>query len=581
MESMMEAAGRSGRTKRRKWPWLMLTLAVICGALLGAYYYIVYMPNTKHVQPDFSGKKKPVFYQGGMLEDQALGQKESLKLSFDTVKERIDPSLIYEQSSESTIITTQDKVVRLRTSELTGMLNEKPFNLKFPLEKSDNRLYLPIDPLKELYGVELRESEETGAVFLFKEGETVEWYKTVSFPDKPDKMIPMRSDPTIKAPIYADLKQGDSVMVWKDTGEWLRVQLPNGYLGYVLKSQLMQDHQETIPKQGPRPPFVPKQPVTGKINMTWEQIVTKGPDTSKIPAMPGLDIVSPTWFQLEDGEGTIKNIADPAYVKWAHTNGYQVWALFSNGFEPKRTTEALSTYDKRMKMIKQLLSFAQMYSLQGINIDFENVSVKDKQNLVQFVREMTPFLHEQGLIVSMDVTPKSSSESWSMFYDRKALSDALDYLMLMAYDEYWASSPKAGSVASLPWVEKSVVDLLKEDKIPPNKLVLGIPFYTRVWTEEQKDGKTQVSSRAVFMDMPQRVIKEQKLTPVFSPETGQNYVEYKEDGKLNKIWIEDETSVKARMALVRKYNLAGVASWRRGYESPEAWNWIRSLLETP
>jgi len=83
------------------------------------------------------------------------------------------------------------------------------------------------------------------------------------------------------------------------------------------------------------------------------------------------------------------------------------------------------------------------------------------------------------------------------------------------------------------------------------------------------------------MDMPQRVIKEMKLTPVFSPETGQNYVEYKEDGNLKRIWIEDETSIKARVALVHKYDLAGVASWTRGYENPEAWKWIQSVLDVP
>ena len=84
--------------------------------------------------------------------------------------------------------------------------------------------------------------------------------------------------------------------------------------------------------------------------------------------------------------------------------------------------KVLASYDLRMKMIKQLLGFAQTYKLQGINIDFENVYLKDKENLVQFVRELTPFMHEQGLSVSIDVTPKSTNEMWSMFYDRPALS---------------------------------------------------------------------------------------------------------------------------------------------------------------
>lgn len=567
------------RGKKRRKPLLLMTIAVMCGMVFGFYYWSVYVPSSKHEEPGFEGNPKPVFYQGTMLNDPAIGSKESLKLPLDIVKEHIDPSLIYEESSESTIITTQDKVVRLRTSELTGMMNEKPFKLRFPLEKKDDKVYLPIDPLKDLYEIELRESEETGAVLMFKAGDTVRWYQAVSYPGKPDRTIPMRRDPSIKAIILADVKQGEKVMVWDEHEQWLRVQLTSGYMGYIRKEQLVADQEETIPQKKPVAEFVPKQPVSGKVNLTWEHVVTKNPDTSNIPPMPGVNVVSPTWFHLEDGEGNLNNLADPAYVKWAHERGYRVWALFSNGFDPKRTTDALSTYDKRMTMIKQLLAFTQMYSLDGINIDFENVYLKDKQNLVQFVREMTPLMHEQGLIVSIDVTPISSSETWSLFYDRKALVESVDYMMLMAYDEHWASSPKAGSVASLPWVEQSIVALLEED-IPPSKLILGIPFYTREWTEEVKDGKTNVSSRAVFMDRPQRIIKEKNLTPVFSAETGQNYIEYEEDGKRKKIWIEDETSVKARIALVNKYHLAGVASWRRGFENPQAWNWIHSTLES-
>ncbi|MCS7461376.1 glycosyl hydrolase family 18 protein [Paenibacillus doosanensis] len=577
----MELDNRTYRSKRRKskkWRVWTLLSAILLGAA-AVWFWDEYVPTGKHEDPSFDGMGKPIFYQGSMLDKPAQGQAESLKLPFDIVKELVDPTMIYEAASDSTIITTQDKVVRLRTSQLTGLMNEKPFNLKFPLEKIDGTLYLPMEPLKQLYRIELRESADTGAVIMAKEGDAIRWAGAASYPDKPDKTVAMRKEPSIKSPILADLKQGEEVMIWSEDAEWYRVQLKNGYLGYVKKGQLASERTETIPKDEQPPSFVPPKLAGGKINMTWEQVAgPKNPDTSKIPAMPGLNVVSPTWFHLDDAEGNLKNLADPAYVKWAHNQNYQVWALFDNGFEPKQTSEALSSYDKRMKMIKQLLSYAQLYSLQGINIDFENVNTKDKDNLVQFVREMVPLMHEQGLVVSMDVTPKSGSEMWSAFYDRKALIESLDYMMIMAYDEFWASSPTAGSVASLPWVEKNVVKLMQEDNIPADKLILGVPFYTRIWTEETVNGKKKVSSRAVYMDNPQKVIKEKNLTPVFLPEAGQNYVEYKDGDKLIKIWIEDEVSMKARMDLVKKYKLAGVASWRRGYENPAIWELIRTSL---
>lgn len=580
MKPRLNRTQRQMRRKGRKRPLLLLMLGILAGTA-GAYAWKEYVPNWRHEAPDFGGNGKPVFYNGEMLEQPAIGQQDSLKLSFDLVKEWIDPAMIHEPETDSTIITTEDKVVRLRTSELTGMINEKPIKLQFPLEKTaEGKLYLPADPLKELYGIELRESPETGAVLMFKEGDAIRWGRTAVYDDKPAKTIPMRKAPDIKAPILADLKQDEELIVWGEEGEWLRVQLGNGHRGFVRSHQITDLREEVIPQQEPRKKYDPWKPKNGeKINLTWEHVVSKNPDTAKIPAMAGLHVVSPTWFHLRDGDGNLSNLASAEYVKWAHSRNYQVWALFSNGFDPERTTEALATYDSRMKMIKQLLAFSELYSLQGINIDFENVNIDDKQKLVQFVREFTPLAHEQGLVVSIDVTPKSTSASWSMFYDRPALIESVDYMMLMAYDEHWATSPKAGSVASLPWVENSVRRLLEEDGIPPSKLLLGVPFYTRVWTEEKQDGKTKVSSRAIYMDTAQRIIREKNLKTTFDKAAGQNYVEYEEDGKLHKIWLEDEVSVKARIDLVHKYDLAGIASWRRGFENPQAWQWIDDTLQ--
>jgi spore germination protein YaaH len=457
-------------------------------------------------------------------------------------------------------------------------MNDKPFTLSFPIEKQKDQVYVPVAPLQQLYQLELRESEETGAVVLHKQGDVIQWGRTVVASGKPDKTFALRKEASVKSPVYADVGADETVMIWEEKNGWYYIQLKNGTTGYMRKQDVALDTVETIPVKEAKAPYVPWKPTGNKINMTWEQIVTKSPDFSKIGPMPGLNVISPTWFHIADGQGNLQNLADPAYVKWANGREYQVWALFSNGFDPKRTSEALSTYDKRIFMIKQLLGFAQLYGLQGINIDFENVYLKDKAQLVQFVREMVPLLHEQGLVVSMDVTVKSTNENWSMFLDRKALIESLDYMMVMAYDEHWASSPKSGSVASLPWVERSLVQLMKEDSLPPSKLVLGVPLYTRIWTEETKDGKLSVTSRAVFMDSTPQIIKDKKLTPVYQEDTGQNYVEYREGGKLMRIWLEDETSMKARVELVRKYNLAGIASWRRGYENLPTWELIQSTL---
>ncbi|NOV02436.1 SH3 domain-containing protein [Paenibacillus sp. LMG 31457] len=530
-------------------------------------------PNRTKVDTEYHELSKPVFYQGNYYKLSAIGEKEGLKLPLELIQEWIDPSIIYEKSSDSVIITTKDKVLRLKTTELSALMNEKPITLSFPVEKKGNDIYVPIEPLRELYPFEIRESEKSGAVLLFKKGEVLKWGKHAA-----SKEAQLRTFASIKAPFLSSLAVDEQVMLLGEEEEWYRVQQQTGQIGYVRKSDITIDHEETIPVQEQTSTYVPWKPPAGKLNMTWEHVITKNPDTTKLGDMPGLQVVSPTWFSLADGEGRLKNLADASYVKWAQSRGYQVWALFSNGFDPDVTNKVLSTYDRRMKVIKQLLGFAQTYKLQGINIDFENVYLKDKDNLVQFVREMTPFMHEQGLAVSIDVTPKSTNEMWSVFYDRPALAEVVDYMMVMAYDEYWATSPKSGSVSSLPWTERSVSQILNADKVPPSKLVLGVPYYTRQWTEEMKNGKLTATSKTLTMEAAQAIIKDKKLTPVFLPDTGQNYVEYKDGEKLIRIWLEDETSIKARLDLVKKYDLAGVATWRRGFEQSSMWKVIQDGL---
>jgi hypothetical protein len=140
------------------------------------------LPNGTHIKRDFGGLDKPIFYQGEMLKQPGIGQKEELKVPFDIIQKIIDPTMVYESKSSSIIITTQDKVIRLKTSQLTGVINEKPFKLHFPVEINKDTVYLPIEPLREFYNLNIRESIETGAIFLHKEGDTIQWGKSSRIP---------------------------------------------------------------------------------------------------------------------------------------------------------------------------------------------------------------------------------------------------------------------------------------------------------------------------------------------------------------------------------------------------------------
>ncbi|WP_128660004.1 glycosyl hydrolase family 18 protein [Paenibacillus sp. 598K] len=556
---------------RRSFLFLFILAILLAGGFAGWYYLI---PNSERIVPDYD-RAHPILYGGQELPFGALVDDGAVKLPLGAIAEVLgsSESLYYEEATGSIVLTTVDKVVHLKTDALTASMNQEPFELAFAAEVAEDEVYIPMTPLQELYGVRALVHEESGIVTLFAPGQSIQHAETV-------RSSAVRSGPTIREPVLEPLAEGAEVRIWEEEAGWYKVQGNNGYIGYVPKRDVRLTTIETVAEPERAEGFVPWEHYGERINLTWEAVYSRNPDTSKIGEMPGVNVVSPTWFELVDGSGKIRSKADSQYVAWAHKRGYHVWALFSNSFDPDLTTEALGSYESRLSMIKQLLAYTQMYNLQGINLDFENVYTKDKENLVQFVRELTPLMHEQGQVVSIDVVPKSNSEMWSLFLDREALARTVDYMMLMAYDEHWGSSPVSGSVASLPWVERSIVRLLEEDHVPPQKLVLGIPLYTRVWTEQTgADGKVEVSSRAIGMETADQILAERDLTPVLDEAAGQHYVEYEEEGATKRIWLEDGKSARARVQLVRKYDLAGIASWQRGFQKPQIWEALHQELQ--
>jgi len=573
------------RRKRRGRGWSVLIFLIMTFALIGVaivWFLRNYAPVDTRIIPDY-GSDKPVFYEGVPLEGTAIGAGEGLKLPLTVLQDVVDPNIHYEEASASVIIATEQRVLRLVSEQLTAWANDKPFELRFPVEVADDGVvYVPVDPLADLYGLDVVEAADTGIVTLRRAGDTlarVEAPKPGEGEGEP-RRVAVRIEPTVRASVVDELAPEERAVVWGEAEGWYKVQTDSGYVGYVDERSVVWAGTETV-SAGAAPkaaPYVPERPIGQKIVLAWEQVYERNPDTSRLGAMPGLNVVSPTWFHVIDGEGALENRADKAYVRWAHERGYQVWALFSNGFDPDMTAEALSTYDRRMNMARQLVSWAQLYELDGLNVDFENVHVKDGPKLTQFMRELTPLLHEAGLTVSIDVTFAGGSDTWSKFLDRKALGGIVDYMMVMAYDEHWASSPVAGSVASLPWVENGMRTIIEEHGVPAEKLLLGVPFYARIWTEETVDGKKKVSSKAVGMDTVARWIADRGLKPTLDEKTGQHYVQYEENGAVKKIWIEDDVSMKARAELAKELNLAGVAAWSRNFANESIWSTINETL---
>lgn len=577
--------GKHYKLPRKRGFRVVIFLSLIFLALIISFtaLFIGYYPSTLSSK---AGVSKLIFNEKSFADDEFRIVDKKVFVRYDIIKKMFDSSLFWESESNRIIVTTSDKLIEMNTKLLTTYINYKPVSIDVPTFMDSGNPYVSLDFLAPVYGLKI-EYLSSGIATIDDNKKSlmlVEVKQTESFwPDpflKLDSLLNsnvfLREKPLFGSPRIKGLVSGEKLIVYTEETGWYKVRTSTGMIGFVNKNSVAL--KEIVAAKKSEAPESPAwKPVGEKINLTWDYSSRAIQDMSSYKSIPGLNVISPTWFSVTNKEGDVRSFGSLAYVDWAHSQGLQVWALFSNGFSPSSTSVFIRDFEIRKKIISQIILLSDLLKIDGINIDFENVNYDDKDYLTQFVREITPMLHEQGLTVSMDVTIRSTNPNWSMVYDRPELAKVLDYMAVMTYDEHWATSPVSGSVASLPWVKEGLERILEQ--IPNDKLLLGVPFYTRIWTETTSaSGDVKVTSSAYSMKVIKDALAKRNVKFAFDAATGQNYAQYTENGKTNKVWIEDDVSMRSRIKLIRDYNLAGVASWRKGFEEAYIWDVIKEEL---
>ena len=285
--------------------------------------------------------------------------------------------------------------------------------------------------------------------------------------------------------------------------------------------------------------------------------------------MTGVNVISPTWFYVQDNEGNIINNATADYVTAAHDKGLKVWGLVDNFTQDISTYEVLSNTSSRQNLVTQLVNAAVQAGIDGINVDFEQLSEDVGIHFLEFLRELSIECHKNNLVLSVD---NPVPQDFTSHYDRAEQGRVVDYVIVMGYDEHYVGSEEAGSVASLPWVEQGIQDTIAE--VPAERVINAVPFYTRLWKTEAGT----LSSEAIGMDKAQEVIAANNAQVYWDNDVSQNYGSYESDGCTYQIWVEDAQSIAEKVKLVSKYGLAGVAAWKLGFENSGIWQTITDNL---
>lgn len=322
-----------------------------------------------------------------------------------------------------------------------------------------------------------------------------------------------------------------------------------------------------------------------RFNMSYIYFGNSSAYTQLVDAsQQSLNEVSPNYFSLDlTGSLVITNAANRSFVDNMHTRGIRVVPYISNDWV--RVT-GIGALNNRVLLSDSIAQAVSAYNLDGINIDLENLTQNQRADYVDFVRLLREKLPAgKTIAVAVAANPNGYSTGWQGSYDYAGLAAYSDYLLLMAYDEsYYGSAP--GPVASIAFTENSIKYALK--LVPKEKLVLGLPFYGRIWsnsggypkgygisntkilkllTEYRGTAAVDSTRQSAFAAI---TISASDTKPVIGGKTlaAGTYT----------IWYENEQTLKTKLTLVQKYDLKGAGSWSLGQEDSDTWSYYKLWL---
>jgi spore germination protein YaaH len=544
-------------------------ITIVILIILTAVYYLA--QNSFFKEYGYENNASHIVAAGEVINSKVRVEKEEVYLPFDIVKRYIYSQIELDKEEHKAYVSLQNDNVNFTNVELDEFVKERSVVININLRAVEDVLYFPIKSMEKVLGITVTNIHEKDRVIIDKSSDQF-WIGNMNqdaFLMEGTGLLSKKTQKVIK---------GENVRIYGETRDHYKVRTNQGDIGYIKKKLAGKSDSAELGQPYQAFAIADKQSPGGKMGLVWDYVWNKSPDRRGEAKLSAVDVISPTWFKLSNADGYMENKGDFRYVRDAQEKGYFVWALVSNGFDPDMTSEFLKNESAQDHFNRQILIYSGLYHLDGINIDFENIHYEDKDRFTAFVEKLTDKLHKNGLVVSIDVTIPSNSLNWSKVYDRKKLGQIVDYAAVMTYDEHWSTSPKSGSVASIGWVEKGIAQTLQY--IPPEKVLLGLPFYTRLWEEEkQPDGKINVSSKAYGMEEIMKIIYENDAPIIWDNETGQYYAQYEKENNIYKVWIEEERSLTLKAALVEKYNLAGFAAWRKDFEVESVWGPLDAVIK--
>ena len=321
-----------------------------------------------------------VLEQTGMLID------DEVYLPFDVVREYVNDRFFWDGTEQILRYTLPEGIVNVsgETAEYTVGKDAQTAENTI-LHVQEDQMYLSLSFIQQYTNIRFEVFQNPNRVVISNEWGTVDYTQV-------KRTTEVREKGGIKSPVLTEVERGDLVNVVEEMDSWSEICTEDGFVGYVKNSALGGTQSVLYEDEYTEPEFSHiSRDYT--INMAWHQVTNQTANnqvSSVLAGTKGVNVISPTWFYLNDNEGGIAVLASSDYVSYCHENGVEVWALVSN-FENADvdTTQVLNTTSSRDTLVNNLIAEAVRYNLDGINVDFEMLDEEAAPGFLQFIRELS------------------------------------------------------------------------------------------------------------------------------------------------------------------------------------------------
>ena len=555
----------------------ILLILVIGGCALGKvlldkYSYSKEEADWNEFYQVSENDRSAIILQNEMVEEQALIKDGVCYFDLATVHKYMNEVFYADMTENLLLYATPTEVIRTTFGETAYTTTEGTQEAGYVISFVDgDNVYVAADYVKLFTNYSYECYDRHVQV-------NTEWGTRQVAQLKKDTAVRLRGG--VKSPILTQAVKGDTLEILEQMETWSKVKTADAVIGYVENKRLGEITEEMeTPVTDYQAPEYTSLTADSKICLGWHSIGgVAGNDTlySMVSGTKGMNVIAPTWFSMMDENGAFRSFATAGYVTTAHQMGLQVWGVLDNFNYANEngisisTLNMLSSTTARQNLVKNVTDTAVGLGLDGINVDFEQLSSDCGPHYVEFLRELSIESRNKGLVLSIDnYVPFNFND----YYRLDIQGEVADYVIIMGYDEHWHGSKDPGSVASISYVSDGLDRTLQE--VPANKVVNALPFYTILWKTEGTD----VTDEYITMRNEADFMSKAGVSAEWDEVTCQNYAEWTSGSVNYQIWLEDAESIAVKLNMMTTKNIGGVAVWRLGYGTQAAWELINAYLQ--